>query len=39
MDILPVPIEAVYEQVNRVSHFRPGTDFTRISVLNVFLTI
>ncbi len=39
MDILPVPIEAVYEQVNRVSHFRPGTDFIRISILNIFLTI
>jgi glycosyltransferase involved in cell wall biosynthesis len=39
MNLLPVPAEVVYEQVNRVSHFRPGKDFTRISVLNVFLTI
>lgn len=36
------PIRVHYELQNRVSHFRPFTDFTRISILNtwfVFLTI
>lgn len=39
MKFLPVPIDAVYDQENRVSHFRPGKDFARISLLNIFLTI
>lgn len=39
MNFAAVPVDAIYEQENRVSHFRPGRDFTRISVLNTFLTI
>ena len=27
------------EQEERISHFRPGYDFTRISILNTFLTL
>ncbi|MCX2678350.1 DUF2062 domain-containing protein [Galbibacter sp. EGI 63066] len=37
-----VPIQIHYDQEDRVSHFRPFKDFTRISILNtwfVFLTI
>lgn len=32
-----IPIQVHYEQVNRVSHFRPFRDFTRISILNTVL--
>lgn len=32
-------IEAVYDEQNRVTHFRPFKDFARISILNTFLTI
>ncbi len=32
-----IPIQVHYEQVDRVSHFRPFRDFTRISVLNTVL--
>lgn len=37
-----VPIKVLYDESERVSHFRPFKDFTRISILNtwlVFLTI
>lgn len=37
-----VPIQVLYDESERVSHFRPFKDFTRISILNtylVFLTI
>ena len=37
-----VPIQVLYDENERVSHFRPFKDFTRISILNtwlVFLTI
>jgi glycosyltransferase involved in cell wall biosynthesis len=37
-----VPIQVLYDESERVSHFRPFKDFTRISLLNtylVFLTI
>lgn len=34
-----VPIQVTYDPNERVSHFRPGPDFTRISILNTFLVI
>lgn len=37
---IPVPIRVKYDPEERVSHFRPGRDFFRISVLNsVLVTI
>lgn len=39
LNLVPVPIEVVYEQAERVSHFRPGKDFLRITCLNVLLTL
>lgn len=33
----PVPIQVKYDPEERVSHFRPGRDFFRISVLNSIL--
>lgn len=32
-----VPIQVMYDPNERVSHFRPFRDFTRISILNTFL--
>ena len=32
-----IPINVLYDKEERVSHFRPGRDFFRISVLNTFL--
>jgi uncharacterized protein (DUF2062 family) len=37
--IIPVPIRVKYDPNERVSHFRPGRDFFRISVLNSILVI
>ena len=34
-----VPIKVTYDPNERVSHFRPGPDFTRISFLNTWLCI
>lgn len=36
---IPVPIRVKYDPNERVSHFRPGRDFFRISVLNTFLVL
>lgn len=36
---IPVPIHVKYDPDERVSHFRPGPDFTRISLLNSYLVI
>ncbi len=36
---IPVPIRVKYEMNERVSHFRPGRDFFRISVLNSVLVL
>lgn len=37
IEIRPLPIKVYYPPANeRVSHFRPGKDFTRISLLNTF---
>lgn len=35
----PVPIRVKYDPEERVSHFRPGQDFFRISVLNSILVL
>ncbi|EPR70014.1 glycosyl transferase, family 2 [Winogradskyella psychrotolerans RS-3] len=34
-----IPIEVLYDEDERVSHFRPFRDFTRISILNTWLVI
>lgn len=34
-----VPIGVLYDPVERVSHFRPFRDFTRISILNTWLVL
>ncbi|CAM3260967.1 DUF2062 domain-containing protein [Aequorivita lipolytica] len=41
IEVKNIPIQVHYEMENRVSHFRPFKDFTRISILNtwfVFVT-
>jgi len=38
--IIPVPVQVYYPPANeRVTHFRPGMDFFRISLLNTALTV
>jgi glycosyltransferase involved in cell wall biosynthesis len=38
INVVPVPIKVFYAEGNeRVTHFRPGKDFTRISLLNTYL--
>lgn len=37
--IIPIDIVVLYDPNERVSHFRPFQDFTRISILNTFLVI
>jgi 1-acyl-sn-glycerol-3-phosphate acyltransferase len=40
VEIVPIPIEVYYPpQDERVSHFRPGKDFARISILNTVLCL
>lgn len=34
-----IPIQVLYDESERVSHFRPFKDFTRISLLNTWLVI
>lgn len=34
-----VPVKVLYESSERVSHFRPFRDFTRISILNTWLVL
>lgn len=37
--VMPVPVSVYYPPASeRISHFRPFKDFTRISILNTFLT-
>ena len=36
LKLVPVPVQVEYPE-NRVTHFRPGKDFTRISILNTLL--
>ena len=35
--IMPVPVRVKYDPTERVTHFRPFRDFTRISILNTWL--
>ncbi len=37
--VIPIPIQVIYEMDERVSHFRPFQDFTRISILNTYFVI
>jgi len=37
--IVPVKIDVIYDKDERVSHFRPIRDFTRISILNTWFVI
>ncbi|TYA52325.1 DUF2062 domain-containing protein [Formosa maritima] len=42
VEVKNIPIQVLYDETERVSHFRPFKDFTRISILNtwlVFLTL
>ncbi len=34
---IPIPVKVIYDMDERVSHFRPFKDFTRISILNTYL--
>ncbi|GGX25016.1 DUF2062 domain-containing protein [Aquimarina muelleri] len=34
-----VPVKVLYDETERVSHFRPFKDFTRISILNTWLVM
>ncbi|WP_353718611.1 DUF2062 domain-containing protein [Dyadobacter sp. 676] len=35
--IIPIDIQVIYDKDERVTHFRPFRDFTRISILNTWL--
>ena len=37
--ILPIPINVIYDKDERVTHFRPFRDFTRISILNTYFVV
>lgn len=37
IEVTNIPIDILYDPNERVSHFRPFQDFTRISILNTFL--
>jgi len=37
IEVKNVPVKVLYDPKERVSHFRPFQDFTRISILNTFL--
>jgi glycosyltransferase involved in cell wall biosynthesis len=39
LPFVSVPIKVTYDPHERVTHFRPGPDFTRISLLNTWLCI
>jgi len=39
IDVKNVPIQIHYEMEDRVSHFRPFKDFTRISILNTWFVL
>lgn len=42
VEVKNIPIQVLYDESERISHFRPFKDFTRISILNtwlVFLTL
>jgi glycosyltransferase involved in cell wall biosynthesis len=37
--VCSVPIQVIYDKQERVTHFRPFRDFTRISILNTYLVV
>jgi glycosyltransferase involved in cell wall biosynthesis len=37
--IIPIDIQVIYDSKERVTHFRPFQDFTRISILNTYFVI
>ncbi|WP_300565710.1 DUF2062 domain-containing protein [Flavobacterium sp.] len=39
IEVKNVPIKILYDPNERVTHFRPFTDFTRISILNTILVV
>lgn len=39
IEVKNIPINILYDENERVSHFRPFKDFTRISILNTWLVI
>lgn len=39
VDVKNIPVKVLYDETERVSHFRPFKDFTRISILNTWLVI
>ena len=39
IEVKNIPIKVSYDVTERVSHFRPFTDFSRISLLNTYLVI
>lgn len=39
VEVKNIPIQVLYDENERVSHFRPFRDFTRISMLNTWLVI
>ena len=38
LEIVEVPVDVLYPQ-DRVTHFRKGKDFMRISLMNTYLTL
>jgi glycosyltransferase involved in cell wall biosynthesis len=38
-NVIAVPVKVKYDPEERVTHFRPFRDFTRISILNTFLVL
>ena len=39
VDVKNIPVRVLYDESERVSHFRPFKDFTRISILNTWFVI
>jgi glycosyltransferase involved in cell wall biosynthesis len=39
INVVNMPIQVLYDPTERVSHFRPFKDFTRISILNTVLVV
>lgn len=39
VEVRNIPVRVLYDETERVSHFRPFRDFTRISILNTWLVL
>lgn len=39
LSVRNIPVQVLYDPTERVSHFRPFTDFARISLLNTYLVV